>query len=127
MSTLGAKNALRAYVVSTIKGYSDRTVRILAFMGLKSIDADEHPWFRMGHETIAVKALGREPAGEDEKAREANAKAVQRGPKDPLKDGVVSHKRKGESGGAATYLLHFDPGAPDAKHPMDTVEEPRPR
>jgi hypothetical protein len=114
---MGARNVARAYALGA--GLSDRSMRALAYMALRSVDDHEQPWFRQGHETIAVEALGREPApdGDDPeatRAREANARAVQRAVTPLLARKILVTAERGARHRAgdpstAKYLLRLDP------------------
>lgn len=60
---LGASNALRVYNAWGRPQYgrpalTDRSLRLLAYMALVSVDGDAEPWCGVGHRQLAILALG---------------------------------------------------------------------
>jgi hypothetical protein len=125
---MGARNVARAYALGA--GLSDRSMRVLAYMALRSVDGDPEPWFRMGHEALAVEALGRDPAGDDDKAREANKKAVRRAISPLLAAKIVVTVEGGarhRDGQPTTAKYRLDLGSRgDAKRPPLTAQQGTP-
>jgi hypothetical protein len=104
-SLVGAANAIAAYQL-----YAGRVpplaMQLLTYMALVSRDHDEHPWFSLGHEALAVHALGR-PAP----PTRADVKAVERGMSPLLSIGAIVNDRRAavrrEGRSTARYRLQL--------------------
>jgi hypothetical protein len=85
---MGASNAIAAYQL-----YAGRvppiSMQLLGYMALVSRDHDEHPWFSLGHQALAVHALGR-PAP----PTRADVKAVERAVTPLLAVGAIVTDRR---------------------------------
>src|SRR5690606_29696995 len=58
---MGASNVIAAYTAWAGK-VPATSMQLLAYMAAVSLDSDPQPWFGMGHEALAIHALGyREP------------------------------------------------------------------
>src|SRR5690554_5131930 len=92
------------------------SMQLLAYMAAMSLDSDPEPWYGMGHEALAVHALGhREPT-------DAALRAVRRAIAPLRRAGAISVARRSapRRGGASTvrYRLHLD-GAATATESID--------
>src|SRR5690606_29808992 len=112
---MGASNVLAAYTAWAGK-VPATSMQLLAYMAAVSLDSDPEPWFGMGHEALAVHALGhREPT-------DAALRAVRRAIAPLRRAGAISVARRSapRRGGASTvrYRLHLD-GAATATESID--------
>lgn len=88
---MGAGNVLLAYraYAGKVPGLS---MVCLTYMAVVSKDADEYPWFGMGHKALAEHALGRKPPITD-----SDLRAVERAVKPLLAAGaIIVDRRAGE-------------------------------
>mgnify|MGYP001337976743 CR=1 FL=1 len=105
---MGASNVLAAYTAWAGK-VPATSMQLLAYMAAVSLDSDPEPWFGMGHEALAIHALGhREPT-------DAALRAVRRAIAPLRRAGAISVARRSapRRGGASTvrYRLHLDGSA----------------
>lgn len=112
---MGASNVLAAYTAWAGK-VPATSMQLLAYMAAVSLDSDPEPWYGMGHEALAVHALGhREPT-------DAALRAVRRAIAPLRRAGAISVARRSapRRGGASTvrYRLHLD-GAATATESID--------
>lgn len=112
---MGASNVLAAYTAWAGK-VPATSMQLLAYMAAVSLDSDPEPWFGMGHEALAIHALGhREPT-------DAALRAVRRAIAPLRQAGAISVARRSapRRGGASTvrYRLHLD-GAATATESID--------
>lgn len=126
---VGAANIAKAYGL-----YAGRvpatSMQMLIYMALVSKDADDQPWFGMGHDALAQLALGRE-------AGRAGVKAVERAIGPLFDEGAITTQRRAaqRSTGPNTvrYRLHLDaPAEPrqqrrnDPRKPGDVTAPAQP-
>lgn len=125
---MGAGNVLRAYDKYAGK-VPPLSMVLLAYMAAVSKDTDTAPWFGMGHEALAERALGR-PAP----VERADVKAVERAVAPLLAAGAIVADRRAapRSGGAKTvrYRLMLDggdvprnPGEESGERPPESVQD----
>src|SRR5690606_4968307 len=109
---MGASNVIAAYTAWAGK-VPATSMQLLAYMAAVSLDSDPEPWFGMGHEALAIHALGyREPT-------DAALRAVRRAIAPLRQAGAISVSRRSapRRGGASTvrYRLHLDGSATAAE------------
>lgn len=99
---MGASNVAMVYTHWTHLGH--REARLLAYLALVSLDAGTPPVY-FGGWADAARAIGLDPEGNPESAREASRQAFQR----LARAGALVSSGKAHSGRRAEYALTLDP------------------
>lgn len=115
---MGAGNAMRVY---QLYGHlDDKPLRVLVFMALTARDDDIKPWFGLGHQVLAERALSLKPD-------DAGLRAVRRAVTKLHQAGAITTiARPTNRGRHVHYQLWLLSPSPDAHRPT-SVDKPSPK